>query len=301
MRKLLALLLVAVSLFALSGCSDEVLSSGESLLLYKNTLDDTSANVSFDMDNDGEDENIELTLSKEGFILLTSGEKEISLGNTAYYISEVYGIDIDVNDTFKELAVISTEDSSDMVLRVLRLDENGFTPVLFDTLSGEEGYEAYLGYEPQIEVSNGTIKTSKRGRYGMWCVEAEFTYKGTEFREEVKKERAVVRSSYKDMAGFIENESEAYLRMGIIKDIGEVESLKEGYVVAHADFVNTEKAKKRDEMILLKAGDEFKIVAEDSEGFVKIEKKTGESGWIYMGKFKDNRDEVSPIAFFMAD
>ena len=122
----------------------------------------------------------------------------------------------------------------------------------------------------------------------MWCVEAEYAFDGEKFTEVEMEERKVVRPSYNsewwtDLSG------------------EEKTAMDEGYVIAKADFENYGDVPEREDMIALSAGDWFKVTKEDSDGFVFIEKKSGESGWIYLGNFSDNRYEVSEIAFFLAD
>ncbi len=311
MKKLLALLLTGVLALSLTACGEmgkaEEAKQGNAVLLYENPKDEKEATVAFDLDEDGKDEEVKASLTEDYYISVSSGDAEIKLGyGEAYYIYKIYGIDIDTKDKKKELVIISDEVSSDVMLRVLRFENGEFTLVNFENTDGYTG-ESYthdtlsVGYDAEIEFAGKTLETSKRGRYGMWCVEAKYKFDGEVFEKVEIKERNVVRSSYEGMYKFISEEPEYYMEHGIIKDEDELENLKEGYVTAHTDLEISDKAPERKGAVTIKEGDVFKIIMEDSEGFVYVEKKKGESGWVYLGDFSDNRYEVSEIAFFMAD
>ena len=293
MKKLLSLLLAAVLIFSLASCGKKE----ECILLFENEgkIKKVKVDLSYDLTGDGTEDAINVRLTDDYFIEVTCGESKISLGyGEAYYIDKVYAIDLDTKEKGKELVLISEEVSSDMMMRVLKpegetvrlyefesVDAYSGEPYMWDTLS--------VGYEPEISFKGGVLKTSERGRTGMWCVEAEYTFDGEKFTEVEMEERAVVRPSY----------DEEWI---IAEPWGETgKALSEGYVIAHADFENYGEVPEHKDVISLKAGDWFKITKEDSEGFVFIEKKSGESGWIYLGDFLDNRYEVSEMVFFLAD
>ena len=77
--------------------------------------------------------------------------------------------------------------------------------------------------------------------------------------------------------------------------------IKKGYISAHGDFNGKDVNCPHGESVKILKGDIFKITKEAFDGFLYIEKKGGKSGWAYFGDFSDNRNEVSPLAFYMAD
>lgn len=290
MKKLFTLLMAAVLVFSFASCGKKE----ECILLFENEGTTENIDLSYDLTGDGKDDTVNIALTEDYCIEVAMGESKISLGyGEAYYIDKVYAIDLDTKEKGKELVLISEEISSDMMLRILKPEEDTFRLYEFEHTDSYSG-EPYtwdtlsVGYEPEISFEGGILKTSKRGRTGMWCVETEYSFDGEKFTEVEMKERKVLRPSYN---------SEWWPEL----PEEDAEAMAEGYVIAYADFENYGDALSRDGMTNLNAGDVFKITKEDSDGFVFIEKKSGESGWIYMGDFKDNRYEVSEIAFFLAD
>ncbi|MBQ2941127.1 MAG: SH3 domain-containing protein [Clostridia bacterium] len=290
MKKLLSLLLAAVLIFSLASCGKKE----ECILLFRNDGKAESLDLSYDLTGDGMEDDIKIALTEDYYIKVAVGESEISLGyGEAYYIDKVYAIDLDTKEKGLELVLISEEVSSDMMMRVLKPEGDTFRLYEFESVDTYSG-EPYLwdtlsvGFEPEISFKGGVLKTSERGRTGMWCVEAEYVFDGEKFTEVEMEERKVVRPSYN---------SEWW------PDLSDEDkkAMDEGYVIAKADFENYGDVPEHDDMADLKAGDWFKITKEDSEGFVFIEKKSGESGWIYMGNFADNRYDVSEMVFFLAD
>lgn len=303
MKKLLSLLLAAVLIFSLASCGKKE----ECILLFRNDGKAESLDLSYDLTGDGVKDDIKIALTEDYYINVAAGESEISLGyGEAYYIDKVYAIDVDTEEKGKELVLISEEVSSDMMLRVLKPEGDTFRLYEFESIDSYSG-EPYLwdtlsvGYEPEILFENGILKTSERGRTGMWCVEAEYVFDGNKFTEVEMDERRVVRSSFEGIFSITEDYGAELIENGYVKDEAELENLKEGYATSHANFENYGEVPEHENVISLDAGDVFKVTKEDSEGFIYIEKKTGESGWIYLGSYSDNRYEVSEITFFLAD
>ena len=301
MKKLLTLVLAAVMVLSLTAC----VKMENCILLYENPGADTEATVMFELD--GKEREIKASVTEDYYISVSSGDAEIKLGyGEAYYIYKIYGIDIDKNDKKKELVIITDEVSSDVMLRILRLEDGVFTLLNFentDVYSGETYIHDTLsvGYGAEVEIEGNMLKTSKRGRYGMWSVEAEYTFDGDEFTEDMMNEKEIVASSFDGAVRMANEEGISLVEKGYLKSEEELSNLKEGYVTARADYANYGEVPDFESIIEIKTGDAFKVIKENSDGFVFIEKKSGESGWIYMGDFRDNRHEVSEIAFYMAD
>lgn len=298
MKKIFLTLLALVLSLLFTGCGEK------SELLFENSELLKSTSVSYDINSDGKDEKIDFSLTDDGYLWVSNEDTGISLGNGDLYgLNAIYGLDIDKKDGQKEIAVITYEMSDDAFLRVLRLGEEGFYTLDFkwgDYISDD----AYIGYEAEIALDGkNKIKTSERGYFGMWTVEAEYAYDGEKFIKEEKMVKDIVRSSY----AYYENEEAADLMggdlidYGILLDKSEIDLLKKGYVLAHADFNGAELKCPYGDTVRLLKGDIFKITKESVDGFLYIEKKGGKSGWIYVGDYSDNRNDVSPLAFIMAD
>ena len=309
MKKLLALVLTVLLVLSLTACVDVKKAENDrkenAVLLYENPGEETEATVMFDLD--GEEREIKASVTEDNYISVYTEDTEIKLGfGESYYIYKIYGIDIDEKDKKKELVIITDEVSSDVMLRVLRLEDDEFKLISFENTDAYSG-ETYIndmlsvGYDAEVGIEGNRLKTSRRGRYGMWCVEAEYTFDGEMFTEVEIEERNIVRSSYIGMIEYAKVDSEYLLEVGLVKDETEIANLMEGYVTAHADFTESGKAPAKKGTTTIKEGDVFKITKEDSVGFVYIEKKEGKSGWVYLRDYSDNRSEVSEIAFFMAD
>ncbi len=301
MKKIFSMLLVLIGLIAFTACGNR---DFKYELLFGNSEDSKSTLVCYDMTGDGKEEEIKVSITDDDNLLISSMDKEISFGfGEVYYLYKIYGIDLDTKDGYRELAVITDEVSSDVFLRVIRLNEDGFYALEFQ--NGEYvSDEAYIGYDAEIEIlEKNKIKTSERGSFGMWSVEAEYTFDGEKFVKEERDVRDVVRSSYAyyEDEKVAEEMGEDLINYGMISDKAEIDLLKEGLVLAHSDFNGKDVNCPHGESVKLLKGEIFKITKESTDGFLYIEKKGGKSGWVYFGDFTDNRNDVSPLAFYMAD
>lgn len=301
MKKIFLSLLALVLFLMFTGCGTK---DFKSELLFENSENIKSTSVSYDINSDGEAEKIEFTVTDDGYLVLNSPDGSIDLGfGELYNLHAVYGLDLDTKDGCKELALFTEEVSDDTFLRILRLNEEGFYTLNF-VFGDYVADSAYIGYKADLAVSGkNKIKTSERGSFGMWSVEAEYTFDGEKFVKVKKDIKEIVRSSYAyyEDEKVAEEMGEDLINYGFILDKSEVELLKGGYVLAHEDFNGEELKCPHGDAVRLLKGDIFKITKEAADGFIYIEKKGGKSGWVYFGDFTDNRNDVSPLAFFMAD
>ena len=264
--------------------------------------------ISYDFDNDGKDEEIEFVINSDCVLkVISNGISAVLNPFDAHCIYRVYGLDMDTSDEFKELALITEEVSSDVILRVLRTDGKKIYPIEFEAEydTGTNLFEeTTIGYDAKIYMNEkNVIVSSVRGQSGMWSLVERFVFNGKAFRKEDKPAKDVVKSSlslfYNDVLS--EEDIEYMIDSGLIRDRSEIDHLRAGYAVAHCDFENYGQVPPHNNMISICEGDIFKITKEEKDVFVYVKKKDGQSGWLYLGGFDDNRYEVSKMMFFLAD
>ncbi len=297
MKRIFSFVIVLLMIIFLFGCGKT-----REELLFDNVDLLKKMSVTFDVTGNGEEE-INFIITDDCYLKVFANESEITLGSGGLYtLYKIYGLDLDKNDNYKEIAVITSEESDDNFIRILRWTENGAYPLMFNY----DGYvtdAAYIGYDINLSMDEkNKINTSERGHFGMWSVDASYTLSGEEFIKEEKEVRDIIRSSYAyyEENDLTDEEIDDLIAYGMIKDKEEVKLLKDGWALAYTDFNGEDRKCPHGDNVSLLKGDIFKVTKEAKDGFVYIEKKKGKPGWIYMGDYQDNRYDVSPIAFFLA-
>lgn len=251
----------------------------------------------FDFDSDGNKEQIYIDIIDTGW---SSGKSEefpymlVNIGDRVVktqieddgFIMMVYACDIDVNDGVYDLAVITEELSADPRIRIFRYDEN-LTPYSF----GERDYNnsMWIGYVDRcyFNVNDDNTITLRCGSdAGMWDKMETYTLNENGEFEEIKPEKGYyeILADHVNTGGWGDD----------YDPMTEEERLKlrDGYIMAHCKCSN--------EQITLNKGDYFKVLYEDFNGNIYIEKETGEGGWIKLDISDNLRYELNSHFFYMA-
>ena len=186
-----------------------------------------------------------------------------------------------------DLAVITTEVSSDPVLRMLKYAET-LTPYEFHAAWGgdSETYPHFnTGYVSKHYFNLNddgtiTIKTQTNSA-GMWHVMRDFELDENGVFEEIERE------SYDIQPGFMDE----VLSYNMLED-DEVPMWLKGYVKAHCDYNHGD--------ISINEGEYFKVLKDNDESMVYIEKEDGSAGWINIDYDVDGRYDLNPAFFFLA-
>lgn len=237
-------------------------SENEAVLLFEGDYDSDNATFNYDMDCDGTPEEIALEKYGEQCWKLTSGKEELIIFTTgAECILRIYGIDLDKNDNRKELAAVTAESDwgAYVQLRIFRKND-GFECVMFRTDSVEERksmiYNCAGIYEAELYCKDGILTLSSKGKCGMWGVYDYYTYHDGILMNIEQDERELCMY-------------DAMVKSG-------------KYYVAEGSWAPDASTPEHENIISIYQGDEFRVVKEDNNGFVMIEKKNGETGWIYV-------------------
>ncbi len=310
MKKIISIVLMLAIILSFAACDDDIkektIGDPEKAMGVPDDFKDSrttdiSAGIdiegdeyeySADFDFDGRPEEIEIDfdeLNKSYWAL----EMEISVGNykitrevAGSQIEAVYVCDIDENDGVRDLVVITNEMSDDPVVRIFNY-KSGLPAYTFITnYSTEPVDEKWLGYavEKYFNVNDdGSITMEEQtSSVGMWSV-----YK-TYYRNEDGHFVENVPQYYEVLPDFMEN------REIFREDMTAEEKAKwdEGYIMAHTDFTAEDGYK-------FHKGEYFKVIYDDGQNNLCIEKEDGETVWVNMG-YSMEREKLNWNFFFLA-
>ena len=252
-----------------------------------------SFSAEYDFDFDGKTEKISIICRDvtedewNSEIIYSVGASEYKVETAGGDINAVYVCDVDDKDGVKDLAVITTELSGDPVLRILKYGD-ALVPYEFSSdWDGElSAYpELGTGYvsEHYFNLNNDgtvTVKTQTDSA-GMWLVMRDYMRDDSGVFQEIKRE------SYDILPEFMERMLE---NNAIDRD--EVAMWRKGYIKAHCDYNHGE--------ISIKEGEYFKVLKDNDENLIYIEKEDGTSGWIDIDYDIKDRNFLNPVFFVLA-
>lgn len=297
--KKVSVIFLTICLF-LTGCNLIKTTTRENKPIVPRTTDISSGikdegnsfSYSFDLDFDGEDENITMEIEWnevddwESKLLVTAGDYNKELPMMGGIISAVYACDIDTKDNVLDIAIITTEVSDDPRLRILKYDED-FTQYTFsfDDIEGIQD-ELWIGYAitQYFKVNDDDTITveEQTPSYGMWSVYKTYARNSDGIFEEL------VPKYYEILPDFMER--------GMYResfDKYELEMWKKGYIKAYSDY--------DDGTLVIKTDEYVKPLYDDGKNKIYLEKENGENGWMNMD-YADgyNPGNFNPFFFFLA-
>ena len=306
MKKILVLLISLLMIIGLAGCNDNTVAPPietpePEAKDYPRTEDISqgiedegeSFSYSYDFDHDGEEEDIELEIiSEEDWeskmaIRIGDYEKRVEIIDWGS-IDAVYSCVIDTEDGVRDLAVITNEQSADPRLRIFKYDED-LTQYEFSYENYDGDYatsdDRWIGYAVSYYFNvndDDTITIEEQtNSMGMWSVYKTYKMDSQGRFAEIKPDK------YEILPDFIEGS------YGSSQVEGEEKSMwDKGFIKAYIDFESGE--------VSLEEGEYFKVLYDDGEDNIYIEKEDGTSGWIYIGYDAEGRYDLNQYFFFLA-
>jgi len=259
--------------------------------------DGLSFDYDYDMDFDGSKEKIHI--EAEGFetwgdstddnLKVTLGEYTGDFEIWEGTIKKVYACDLDAKDGLMELAIFTNEVSDDPRVRILKYDSD-LTPAMFRFEDFEGNIRIddcnWIGYAftYYLNVLGDYVFTLEEQTQsaGMWSVYRTYELKDGAYEVIPETNREVLHN-------FVE---ESYGSFGPVVP-EELEKWKEGhYIKAYVEYPG--------DGITLYPGDYFKVVLDDDNHNIMVEKETGEKGWINISYENPLRDKLNMNYFYLA-
>lgn len=307
MKKLLLVLLVLFAMFSFASCGEKTDMENEIKNEKKESpsslrtedisegIEDSGGSYSysydFDFDGDEEDIEIEFSGSEEAWLRemeISVGKYSASMQVEGARIEAVYVCDIDADDGIRDLAVITNEMSDDPRVRILKYDENlsKYNFVHNESWSDGNPYDyKWLGYAVNLYFNvndNDTITMEEQtSSAGMWSVYKTYYRDENGYFTEEKPEY------YEILPDFMEDNYDYNRMTGKEKEMWE-----DGYIKAYVDYTSNGFA--------INEGEYFKVLYDDGESRVYVEKENGESDWIDISYNIPDRDALNPYFFHVA-
>lgn len=283
MKKLSLFIAAMVCVSAAAGCgindeSEEYASCKTLYLAEQSSSEQDKLEFSEDMDGDGEKEDIEIEYGEDRYNNISASLKvgdaeidDIFDDSYVYGIIAVYLMDLDPDDDAGELGIVSYSDNDWCDLAVIRYEDDSLSTLQFCSKSrdGSRNKTAHLmlcsGFdESYVDVSRGgslqlVLRTRSRGMWNVkttWNADKDGIY---EMKEQDKYD--VVPKS------------------GIMAD-------DEGYWDVNEDIEGRG--------FDLEEGDRIRVIADDMDNHIVIEKDTGEKGEFEMYGYSD--DELYDVS-----
>lgn len=301
MKKFLLLLTVICTVFSFTSCGDDEKPSKKlkSEKDYPRTVDISSGidsdrndfEYDIDFDFDGKKEEVEIDFDSldeydwSHNMKISVGNYTTSVATEGNCIEAVYACDIDENDGVRDLVIITNEMSSDPVVRIYNY-KSGLPPYSFipdyDTESKDELWIGYaVNYFFNVNDDGSITLEEQTSSAGMW---------------------SVYKNYYRDENGiFVEKKPKYYevlpdfmvREYGFIEDMGkeETEKWEKGYIMAHTDYTSNG--------FTLYEGDYFRVLYDDGNNGLYVEKESGEGAWINID-YSMEREELNRNYFYMA-
>ena len=307
MKKIISCILILAFVFSFSSCTiKEKEESAEKEYNYPRTEDvsseisDNSEEFSYsaDMDFDGKKEDIRIRYETSNSQYEWCSDMKITMADYECTITEIEGRDIwavyvcdmDTNDGVRDLAVITVEGSGDPVLRIFKY-KNDLPLYKFKNKYGGEDMDCTgTGYAitPYFNVNDDDTFTleEQTDSYGMWSVYKTYKPDSQGVYAEVEAD------IYDVLPDFMERYNNPEdIMMGEVEE-KEKEMWKKGYIKAHCDYTSND--------FTISEGEYLKVVLDDGNNNIFVEKENGESGWMNIDFDAFDRDAFNRYFFFLA-
>ena len=239
----------------------------------------------YDFNFDGTSEKINVYLEEcidyTTDILVSIGSYSKRIKTYGATLESIYLCDIDLTDGVKDLVIITVEDSSDPVARIIRFDKN-LTQYKFRFYNeyDDEYYELDENWTGYVENhyfnvnDDGTITFREQTpSMGMWHVYR--TYK----RNAQGKFEEIVPSYYT----VLPEEYDLSFWEGGFSDY-EIDMWRKGYIRAYTKYYG--------DGVVINKGDYFRVLYDNGKNYIYIEKTNGQAGWIYVTWDTNKLNEV---------
>ena len=301
MKKFMLLLTVVCTVLLFSSCGDDEKSQKDikSEKDYPRTVDISSGikdkneefEYSADFNFDGKKEEVEIEFEFfdeydwSYYMEVSIGEYKTKIEVEGNYIEAVYACDIDESDGVRDLVIFTNEMSGDPIVRILKYDSSlplyNFVNDYDDTPYGHK----WIGYAVNcyfnVNEDDSITMEEQTSSAGMW---------------------SVYKTYYRDENGiFVEKKPEYYdvlpdfmaREYDFIEDMGkeEKEKWKKGYIMAHTDYTSNG--------FTLYEGDYFKVLYDDGNNEIYVEKENGEGAWINVD-YSMEREKLNRNYFYLA-
>ncbi len=252
----------------------------------------------YDFDFDGTNESISLNVISSNqsdkwtgqTMQVTIGNRTTSVETVEASISAVYVCDIDATDGVKDIAVITTEASSDPFLRIFRYD-NSLSVYKFEFKNYWDDETSILEYDPLGYVDKYYLNVNDDGSItieeqtdsaGMWEVLKKY-YRDSDgiFKEQVPQ-------YYEILPIFMEN----ILYWSSDLTGYERTMWEKGYIKSNVKYQSNG--------FTINKGEYFKVIYDDGNDYIYVVKENGSAGWIYIGYDADNRYKLNDRFFYLA-
>ena len=239
----------------------------------------------YDFNFDGTSEKINVYLEEcidyTTDILVSIGSYSKRIKTYGATLESIYLCDIDLTDGVKDLVIITVEDSSDPVARIIRFDKN-LTQYKFrfyneyddEYYELDENWTGYVGNHYFNVNDDGTITFREQTpSMGMWHVYR--TYK----RNAQGKFEEIVPSYYT----VLPEEYDLSFWEGGFSDY-EIDMWRKGYIRAYTKYYG--------DGVVINKGDYFRVLYDNGKNYIYIEKTNGQAGWIYVTWDTNKLNEV---------
>ncbi len=239
----------------------------------------------YDFNFDGTSEKINVYLEEcidyTTDILVSIGSYSKRIKTYGATLESIYLCDIDLTDGVKDLVIITVEDSSDPVARIIRFDKNltQYKFRFYDEYDDEyyeldENWTGYVGNHYFNVNDDGTITFREQTpSMGMWHVYR--TYK----RNAQGKFEEIVPSYYT----VLPEEYDLSFWDGGFSDY-EIDMWRKGYIRAYTKYYG--------DGVVINKGDYFRVLYDNGKNYIYIEKTNGQAGWIYVTWDTNKLNEV---------
>ncbi len=298
MKKLLLVIFVLSVIFCVTSCVGDIENITDTEKHEYPRTENISAGIkndgaefeySADFDFDGKKEEIEIDFENSNKYDWVS-KMEISVGDYEFSaevegscVEAVYICDIDENDGVRDLVVITNEMSDDPVVRIMKY-EAGLTRYSFiSDYDSEPVDQKWIGYAVSyyfnVNDDDSITMEEQTPSAGMWSVYKTY-YKNSDGHFEEKKPEY-----YEVLPDF--------MKRGAYENLTGEEMTKwnSGYILARTDYTSNG--------FTLYKGEYFKVLYDDGENNLYVEKENGDAAWINIG-YGMERHELNESFFFLA-
>lgn len=261
---------------------------------YNSTWTDYMGTSAYDMNFDGVSENIVVDIMGMGgypdYMRVNIGNFSTQIEVFEATIEAAFVCDIDTSDGVMDLAVMTMEYSGDPHIYIFRYDEElsryKFKHVnLYDNYFAVEEFYG-LGYVDDyyfnIRDDGSIMMKCMTPSDGMWSVLKVFYRDEYGVFVEKVPEYYVIQSDF--MKQRLEWDDSLY---GYERTMWE-----KGYVKAHSRFSSNG--------LTINQGEYFRVLYDNGNNYVYIQKENGVGGWVYMGYDASGRYELNEPYFYLA-
>ncbi len=299
MKKIVFVIMLLTLTFFIASCREDVKNLESKPHIYPRT-EDISAGIendgeefeyAVDFDFDGKKDEVEIDfdiLNEDAWVYemeVSVGDYEVSIDVDGRCIEAVYVCDIDEDDGVRDLVVITNEMSDDPVVRIMKYDSGLPQYNFVSDYDGKPYKQKGIGYAVSyyfnVNEDDSITMEEQTPSAGMWSVYKTYYRNNNGYFVEKKPEY------YEVLPDFMEKNP--FLFADMTEE--ETEKWKNGYVMAHVDYTSNG--------FTVYKGEYFKVLYDDGNNNIYVEKENGESAWISVD-YNMERYDFNKYFFFLA-